>query len=87
SEGYSIGALSCVLLDRLGAENWPEVLMSEGDLTPLDILAGLYTDLPAPREVTADDINGVTAQIDEFNKDNPRRAAERIFTMLYQLLF
>jgi hypothetical protein len=87
AEGYSIGALSCVLLDRLGVGNWPEELMNEGDLTPLDILAGLYADLPAPGEITADDINEVTAQIDEFNKDNPRRAAERIFTMLYQLLF
>lgn len=87
TEGYTIGAMSCVLLDRYGVENWKERLMADGSLTPLDILAEAYTELPAAQEVTQADRDDVTAQIADFNENNPKRAKSRIFTMLYQILY
>ena len=87
TEGYTIGALSCVLLDKYGVENWQERLMTDGSLTALDVLAENYTELPAAQEVTQADIDDVAEQIADFEENNPKRAKNRVFTMLYQLLY
>ena len=61
--------------------------MTDGSLTALDVLAENYTELPAAQEVTQADIDDVAEQIADFEENNPKRAKNRVFTMLYQLLY
>lgn len=91
-EAYSIGALASILLDYLEVPDWQETLMADGNLTPQDILADYYASqdgivYPDLVSVSAEDISQAQAGIDHFNETNPRRAKERIATMLYQMLF
>jgi len=65
-EGYTTGGYAGILLDRLD-NNWKSELMKEPDLTPIELLRRQFAEatLPAPREVTADDMAQMDQRITE----------------------
>ena len=86
SESYNLGLFAGALLDRLD-ENWKKRVMQEPLLTPLEILSSYYEGipLPEPKQFTQDEIEIVTAEIQE----RVRFLAERqvfALTMLKQNL-
>jgi len=84
-EGYCIGAMGCVLLDRLGIADWQRTLMENPKMSALDILTANCGDLPAASDVTQENKDETGKQIETFNSDDSRWNG--IFEMFYHLLF
>lgn len=86
AEGYNVGGFAGILLDRL-EDNWQTRLMADSKLTPISMLRAHFASqtLPPPQEVTSDQINALSEQLEAVQKDISGIA--RLFTALYQLLF
>ena len=85
AEGYHVGGLACVLLDRF-EDGWQERLVSDAGLTPIEMLSRHFAgvSLPEPRQPGDEEISVVKAKIDEESKAN---GCTGLFKMLYDLLF
>ena len=83
SESYIVGGFSCVLLDRLEPD-WQERLMNDPDATPIEMLLQHFKDeqLPAPKQLTKEEIGAVRWAIQE-----PKDVKPRLFRFIYDILF
>jgi hypothetical protein len=84
-EGYHVGGFAAVLLDRF-ENDWQTRLMANAEMTPIEMLSQRFSDavLPAPRQVTAEEISAVEAEINQVSEQS---GAVNLFKMLYNLLF
>jgi len=85
TEGYVVGGLASVLLDRLDS-GWKKRLMDTPEATPIEMLLQHFTgkSLPAPQQLTQSEIDSVGAEI---KKRTEEGGPSLLFQMLYDLLF
>jgi hypothetical protein len=86
TEGYHIGGFACVLLDRVADDDWQGRLMADAEATPIEMLSRHFADavLPAPRQVTDEDVRAVEAMIAQASEEG---GGSYLFKMLYDILF
>lgn len=87
-ESYTIGGWTGVLLDQLQENNdeWKTELISQPDITPLDLLVDMYdnVDLPEPKPVT----EAIKSEVEQsIQKRADTSTWPNIFRFVYQLLY
>jgi len=86
-ESYHVGAYAAILLDRLELD-WKQDLINSGDTSPMELLYQHFEGqtLPAPREMTQQNIDEVTAQINASDPSS-NRGMPLVFRFLYDNLW
>ena len=64
SEGYTVGGIACILLDRLESD-WKERIINDPKATPIEMLSQHFSGqtLPEPQQLTESDIDLVKERI------------------------
>jgi hypothetical protein len=85
TEGYHVGGFASVLLDRM-EDGWQARLMADAEATPIEMLSQRFAGaaLPAPRQVTDEDIRETEAGIAQAGEGS---GVANLFKMLYNILF
>jgi hypothetical protein len=85
TEGYHVGGFASVLLDRF-ADDWQTRLMADAEATPIEMLSQHFAGavLPAPQQVTDEDIRATEAAIAQKSEAS---GSVYLFKMLYNILF
>jgi len=87
-EGYMVGGLSCVLLDRLvNDDSWKKRLITDGNVTPADLLLEQFSgqELPKPHQPTQAEIDAVLEKTQASGSN--RQTIVNVFQALYDFLF
>jgi len=63
-EGYTVGGYACLLLDRVDP-TWKETIMSNPELTPIELLRENFSSeaLPAPQQLSSEDLASMDQKI------------------------
>lgn len=88
NSSYHIGGWTCVLLDKLSDDpnQWKQLIMEQGNTTPLDILEQLYADRPLPEPLEYSDAMRERVKL-KIEEEKNKKVAPGIFRMLYQLFY
>lgn len=92
SEGYNIGAFAGILLDRIEGNNrdaWKKRVMSDKDISPLDILSETYAKQTLPAAQPIDDTlkAKVKSEIKAADVINEKEGKARLARFIYDILY